>query len=265
MNHELITDIKGWGIALIVWGIISLIASGFLDSQWGIITIIIGAMCLFNQDKKMYLLIGTSLLVVGIMNIIWLLFSDVSGSNYAWPIIGIIQIVLGITQFKKYFSVKSNGTENQKKKEGGSRWGTIITIFVFIMLFGMYQESKQQTYVPQQIQQRYVPPALTPQPVSTTDNIGIEYSSKFYPFVDQTTSRTITITIDATQIVQVYAVPSESDWNKMSSHQDYNKYDCYIGATKGKTSCAVTSGGIVVWKPGNYEVNYTLTMVEVTP
>ena len=98
-------DLRSWGIGLIIVGIISQIFSGFFSSYWGVILILIGLVTLFIQEKKIYLLIGGSLVIVGLLNIIIGEHNSlIAGGQSGWAIFGMLQIYWGVKEFRKYWN-----------------------------------------------------------------------------------------------------------------------------------------------------------------
>lgn len=84
-------ELRGWGIGLIVLGIIHLIASGLLDPTWGIVIIVLGIANLALMKPWLFIVNGVALIAVGIM-------------NFATPlrVLGVFQIVWGVQEFVKY-------------------------------------------------------------------------------------------------------------------------------------------------------------------
>ena len=88
-------DIREWGIGLLVLGIIHFVLAGFLDPIWGAILVTIGVACLAIRQRSMYIVIGTALVIAGVMNI------AVNGFG-GWAILGVFQIGFGIFQVPKF-------------------------------------------------------------------------------------------------------------------------------------------------------------------
>ncbi|HHS14192.1 MAG TPA: hypothetical protein ENN03_10565 [bacterium] len=84
-------ELQGWGIGLIVLGIIHLVVSKFLDPTWGIVIIVLGIANLALMKPWLFVVNGVALIAVGIM-------------NFATPlrVLGVFQIVWGIQEFVKY-------------------------------------------------------------------------------------------------------------------------------------------------------------------
>ncbi len=111
---DLDKEVRNIGIALIVLGIIHFVLSQFLDFTWGFVLIAVGVISLFYRSRKMLLTFGILLIVVGVLNI----------STYAialeeagfWGIFGIIQIVWGIQEIKRFRRTKENPKYEIKEK-----------------------------------------------------------------------------------------------------------------------------------------------------
>jgi len=100
---EMKKDLRLWGFLLIAFGIISIAIAWLLDPTWrGVLTslgifggllTVVGILALLIQRRGMFIVIGISLLIVGIRNII-----DGGG----WIILGFSQILLGIQEISKF-------------------------------------------------------------------------------------------------------------------------------------------------------------------
>ena len=107
---EIKRDIRSWGIALIVIGVIHLVLSEFLDPIWGGILIVIGVSCLFIMQRGMYIVIGIGIILAGIMN---MFLTELGG----WTIFGAFQIGFGIYQFHKFRKYGSTAVDYDKHIE----------------------------------------------------------------------------------------------------------------------------------------------------
>jgi hypothetical protein len=93
-RDQMVADLGAWGVILIILGFIHIIAAGILDPVWGVTIIIIGIVSLAYRSKNMYIVLGLTLITVGLLNI--------SAGPGGWKVFGIIQIILGIKEMAKY-------------------------------------------------------------------------------------------------------------------------------------------------------------------
>ncbi len=97
------SDLRGWGLLMIFWGILSLIFTKYLDPVWGIIIIGLGIVNLLVIRRFMFVVNGIALFIVGILNIFATLAAITSsGISSFWLATGIMQIVWGIQEIVKY-------------------------------------------------------------------------------------------------------------------------------------------------------------------
>ncbi len=97
-------ELKGWGIALIILGVIHLVLAGYLSVVWGVLIIILGIVNLVVMKREMFIANGAALVLIGIMNTVSTLDGPQSGFSF-WRIFGIMQIIWGVQEiikFKKY-------------------------------------------------------------------------------------------------------------------------------------------------------------------
>ncbi|MBT3865818.1 hypothetical protein HOF78_01800 [Candidatus Woesearchaeota archaeon] len=94
-KDEISYDLKLWGTILIIMGLLHQLLSGFLSSSWGYLLIFIGALALYIRERRMYLLLGAMMFVVGLSNTAF-------GSG-SWNIYGVMQLVFGVLIFKDYW------------------------------------------------------------------------------------------------------------------------------------------------------------------
>ena len=96
-KKEMSDDLKGWGLGLLVMGFLHLKVS-FLSPEWGVVLIFMGIIVLLIRHRGMYILLGMSLVVVGLMNI----SSAMVVSSTFWPIFGCLQIYWGLKEMAKF-------------------------------------------------------------------------------------------------------------------------------------------------------------------
>lgn len=107
---DLNKELRNTGIILIILGILHVVLSGFLSLAWGLILIPLGIISLFYHSKKMLLVFGILLILLGLWNFI--LSVDIAesmggGSSVGpWMILGIFQIYWGIKEINRFRRIK---------------------------------------------------------------------------------------------------------------------------------------------------------------
>ncbi len=98
------------------------------------------------------------------------------------------------------------------------------------------------------------------QPDVITDTIEQEYGV-FYSFDEQIEEREMIIEMESSEEINIYVVKSRADFNNFMDDEDFNVYDeCYFEEVFRSTiTCTVTSGGIIIYNPGEYTAEYTIT------
>jgi hypothetical protein len=87
-------DIRSWGGWMIVLGIISFISSGFLDSSWGVLLIVVGLGSLVFQTPAMYIIYGVTLA--------WAAVNNALLGSGTWAIFSLVQVVMAIQTFGQF-------------------------------------------------------------------------------------------------------------------------------------------------------------------
>jgi hypothetical protein len=101
--NDLKKDLRGWGIGLIIWGLLSFILSQYLDPVWGGMIIILGIINLIAINRTMFIINGTALFIVGILNIISVISAmSTSGVSSFWLAYGTMQIGWGFQEILKF-------------------------------------------------------------------------------------------------------------------------------------------------------------------
>jgi hypothetical protein len=110
---EMDERLKKWGIGLIILGVIHILASQFLDPVWGGIIIILGILNLVIKKRGMFVANGIALLLVGLLNILSGFLDN--PVNFFWGVFGIVQLIWGIQEIRKYKLYDNDQkTENDK-------------------------------------------------------------------------------------------------------------------------------------------------------
>jgi predicted Zn finger-like uncharacterized protein len=91
-------DLRTWGIALIVLGVIHIVAAKLLNPIWGAIIIVLGILNLVIRERGMFVANGLALFLVGAGNIA----ASISKKEYGWIVLGVLQVVWGISEMKKF-------------------------------------------------------------------------------------------------------------------------------------------------------------------
>jgi hypothetical protein len=76
----MLKDIRSWGWWSLVWGGLSLIASGIFNSPWGVLLVIVGLASFSFRTATMYVIYGVTLAWAALQNLttvqgVWILFS----------------------------------------------------------------------------------------------------------------------------------------------------------------------------------------------
>lgn len=113
ISEELLNDLKGWGGGLILMGIIHFALSSVLWAEWGVVLIIIGALCFMIKHRGMFILLGLSLVFIGVMNGLGGLES---GTGF-WSVFGCMQVYWGIKEMVKFKTYGADSHENSSAGE----------------------------------------------------------------------------------------------------------------------------------------------------
>ena len=94
---------KGYGIWLIVAGVIAFLLPEILSTSFGIFAILLGVTALVFRKKWVIALIGAVIILVGTWNIcVTLLFETLD----FFILLGIIQIIIGVSILNEYHKMK---------------------------------------------------------------------------------------------------------------------------------------------------------------
>jgi hypothetical protein len=94
-------NMRGWGIGLIILGIIQ-IAVSVLSTEYGIVLIIIGVINLIIPRRGMYIANGIALFIAGALNIVVSIEEEV----FRLIMFAILQIVWGFLEIRKFFKYR---------------------------------------------------------------------------------------------------------------------------------------------------------------
>lgn len=96
---EMRKDIAGWGVGLLIMGVLSIILAQYLDPVWGAIIIILGILNLAIRQRGMYIANGIALIFIGIVNALGAIMTY---SNTFVAVYGGAQVYWGIKELVKY-------------------------------------------------------------------------------------------------------------------------------------------------------------------
>jgi len=91
------TELRKWGVGLMVIGGLSIALSDFLDPIWGGGLIILGILSFLIRHCAMFIVFGCLLVLAGLMN---LAFGGVKSPG--WAVFGVIQIIWGVQEFRRF-------------------------------------------------------------------------------------------------------------------------------------------------------------------
>jgi len=94
-------DIRGWGVALMIMGIIQ-IAVPLLSTPWGGVLIALGLTELFFQHRSLYIVNGIVIIIAGVMNMIVGIEEGTSLVLFA-----ILQFIWGANELRKFFKYRA--------------------------------------------------------------------------------------------------------------------------------------------------------------
>jgi len=94
-------DMRGWGIGLIILGIIQ-IAVSVLSTEWGVALIVIGIVNLIIPRRGMYIANGIALFIAGVMNIVVSIEEEVT----RLIVFAVLQIIWGFLEIRKFFKYR---------------------------------------------------------------------------------------------------------------------------------------------------------------
>ena len=112
-SHALmIKEIRSWALWSVGLGAVHLLQTGFLDSAWGILLIVVGLASYYYRTSPMF--------IVYTVTLAWAALSNLVSLNPAWMIFAVIQVYLAFRTFKDFrrFS-KIEGEFIQLAEENG--------------------------------------------------------------------------------------------------------------------------------------------------
>ncbi|MBU2615698.1 MAG: hypothetical protein KKC19_01200 [Nanoarchaeota archaeon] len=119
---------RNWGIFLIIASIIQFALSNIFDVSWASVVLIIGIITLVFRKSWNLALIGGMFLLVGAMNIIYVLTLQTS----VFLVAGIIQLGIGVFVLNQYHSIEKK--ESPKKKGNWFKLHPVLSIFLALLI-----------------------------------------------------------------------------------------------------------------------------------
>jgi hypothetical protein len=100
-NHDaMLKEIRSWGYWTLGLGALHMISSGFLDSAWGILLVIVGLASFLFRSAPMFIVYAVVLA--------WAALSNLASLNPQWMIFALLQIYLAFRTFTGYRRFASN-------------------------------------------------------------------------------------------------------------------------------------------------------------
>ncbi|OQB24639.1 MAG: hypothetical protein BWY11_00945 [Firmicutes bacterium ADurb.Bin182] len=136
VREKMEKDIRGWGIGLIVMGILSVALPQLLDPVWGVIIIVLGIINLIVKERGMYIVNGIALIFIGILNFIGTV-TEISGTGPGFfAVYGVLQVFWGIKELVKYGKYGKLLSAGKSKRKMSKSMQLLISIPVFYIVFG---------------------------------------------------------------------------------------------------------------------------------
>jgi hypothetical protein len=92
------THLRAWGVVLLILGAVHIAAGRVLDPVWGTIIIILGILNLIIRERSMFIVNGTALMFVGILNI----SASWADRRVGWILLGVFQFFWGMAELKNF-------------------------------------------------------------------------------------------------------------------------------------------------------------------
>lgn len=115
LRSQMLEYLSSWGVGLILMGIAHFVLSSLLWAEWGVVLIVLGVLCFVVKHRAMFIPIGSSLMLIGILNAVGGLNSGVG----FWTIFGGLQVYWGIKELAKFGEYKGVAGTGQVQIEEG--------------------------------------------------------------------------------------------------------------------------------------------------
>lgn len=128
---------KTVGIIFLVLGVIHIILSGVLSSWWGVMLILLGILVLSYRSKIMIIIVGSALILVGILNISDSILYEIDAF---WLVFGVLQIIWGVQELIRYKHTKENPRYIIKKESKNHLVKYLLIIFFVLSIIVFLSE-----------------------------------------------------------------------------------------------------------------------------
>jgi hypothetical protein len=97
-HSTILKETRSWAISLLILGVISLLATGFLSAPWGILLIVVGLASFYFRSSAM--------MVVYAVTLVWAGISNLTSGQAFWIGFAIIQAIMAFLVFRKFISFR---------------------------------------------------------------------------------------------------------------------------------------------------------------
>ena len=103
---EMRRELAQWGMGFIAFGTVCILPFKFFDPVWGAMLIAIGVLTLLIRRRGMFIVIGATILLAGLLNILDTLVSLATGAGASslgfWAVFGAFQLYWGVKEIRKF-------------------------------------------------------------------------------------------------------------------------------------------------------------------
>jgi len=91
---RMLREVRSWGLAMLAWGLLSLLAGGVLSAPWGIMLLLVGLASFYFREAAIFVVYGVTLT--------WVAISNLMGFDVVWMGIALVQIIMAVQVFRQY-------------------------------------------------------------------------------------------------------------------------------------------------------------------
>ncbi len=102
LKERMRSELRSWGVGLIILGVVHFALSSVLDPVWGLVILALGVLNLALTHRGMFIVNGLALILVGVLNIL----GTLAGGFSPWAFFGLLQIGWGLQEFAKFNKYK---------------------------------------------------------------------------------------------------------------------------------------------------------------